>query len=47
MTKEKTSDNTMLKNIDHKKLSAETRQVTEAIKHLMTLYEYYSDYQSH
>lgn len=35
MTKGKTSDNIMLKNIDQKKLSAET-QVTEAIKHLVT-----------
>lgn len=35
ITKGKTSDNIMLKNIDQKKLSAET-QVTEAIKHLVT-----------
>ena len=35
MTKGKTSDNIMLKNIDQKKISAET-QVTEAIKHLVT-----------
>ena len=35
MAKGKASDNIMLKNIDQKKLSAET-QVTEAIKHLVT-----------